>query len=112
MQTLRKIRDARDARLCLDAAATSSQSRVEWARAQGIDPRSLNAWRINLGVHRAPSQPASAPGLRLVERVAPAAPPPSPRLLCTIRQHDPAVDLPADLADHDLDRVLRAVRGC
>ena len=43
-----------------------------------IDGRSLNAWRINLGVHRAPSQPASAPGLRLVERVAPAAPPPSP----------------------------------
>ena len=108
----RKLKGAAEARSALAAVEASGLSRAAWAHAHGIDARSLNAWRINLGVHRAPSQPASAPGLRLVERVAPAAPPPSPRLLCTIRQHDPAVDLPADLADHDLDRVLRAVRGC
>jgi len=44
----RKIRDADDARSCLDAAARSRLPRAEWARRNGVDARSLNAWRLAL----------------------------------------------------------------
>jgi hypothetical protein len=42
----RKIEDEREARACLKAAKGENLGR--WARAHGIDGRSLNAWRINL----------------------------------------------------------------
>lgn len=44
----RKVRDAREAETCLAAAASSGLSRVRWAQANGVDARSLNAWRLNL----------------------------------------------------------------
>ena len=44
----RKVRNARDAQACLEAAAASGQDRRAWAAANGVNPRSLNAWRINL----------------------------------------------------------------
>jgi hypothetical protein len=44
----RKIRTADDARACLAAAQASGLPRAAWARAHGIDARSLNAWRLNL----------------------------------------------------------------
>ena len=44
----RKIRDVADAHACLNAAAASGLPRAVWARANGIDARSLNAWRITL----------------------------------------------------------------
>ena len=45
----RKIRDERDARRCLAAAKTARvKSLGQWARAQGIDGRSLAAWAKNL----------------------------------------------------------------
>ena len=42
----RKIEDEHEARVCLKAAKGENLGR--WARAHGIDGRSLNAWRINL----------------------------------------------------------------
>ena len=42
----RKIEDEREARACLKVAKGENLGR--WARAHGIDGRSLNAWRINL----------------------------------------------------------------
>jgi hypothetical protein len=45
----RKVRDAREAETCLAAAAASGLSRARWAEANGVDARSLNAWRLNLG---------------------------------------------------------------
>lgn len=45
---LRKVRDIEDARLLLDAAGRSGEGRAAWARRNGVDPRSLNAWRLNL----------------------------------------------------------------
>jgi hypothetical protein len=45
----RKIRDREDAQACLKAArAARGQSKAQWARQQGIDGRSLEAWRRNL----------------------------------------------------------------
>ena len=42
----RKIRDAADAADCLAAAAALGQAPTPWARANGVDARSLNAWRV------------------------------------------------------------------
>ena len=64
----RKIRDADEALRALDAIARSGADRVAWARANNIDARSLNAWRVNL------SRGRSASPLRLVELVAGAPP--------------------------------------
>jgi hypothetical protein len=45
----RKIEDEKEARRCLTAATHSGATMRDWARAQGIDGRSLRAWAINLG---------------------------------------------------------------
>ena len=48
MASARKIEDETEARRCLRAARLAGLSAGEWARARGIDGRSLNAWRMNL----------------------------------------------------------------
>jgi hypothetical protein len=60
----RKVRDARDAEACLAAAAASGRARARWAQDNGVDARSLNAWRLNLKRDR----PSSA--MQVVELVA------------------------------------------
>jgi hypothetical protein len=64
----RKIRDAEDARACLSAVASSGLRRAQWARAHGVDGRSLNAWRLNLAERVVGAAPAER-ALRLVELV-------------------------------------------
>ena len=41
---VRKIRDARDARAGLEAVSQSGLSRGAWAKANGVDGRSLYSW--------------------------------------------------------------------
>jgi hypothetical protein len=48
MSKVRKVRDAEEANMLLAAASQSGLGRAEWARANGVNPRSLNAWRVNL----------------------------------------------------------------
>lgn len=48
MSQQRKITDEREARQCLAAARVAGEKPGQWARANGIDGRSLNAWRMNL----------------------------------------------------------------
>lgn len=63
---LRKVRNDEDARICLEAAAASGLPRADWARRNGVDARSLNAWRVNLERERprlvelVPNRPATA----------------------------------------------------
>lgn len=45
----RRVEDEREARRLVAAAKRSGVSRGEWARARGIDGRSLRAWEMNLG---------------------------------------------------------------
>jgi hypothetical protein len=54
MTERRKITDEREARRCLAAVAKAGNRVGAWARANGIDGRSLNAWRINLAKRAAP----------------------------------------------------------
>lgn len=64
----RKIEDEKDARSCLEAAARSRMALRDWARAQGIDGRSLRAWAINLGRRGAGGGPREPPPARAVAR--------------------------------------------
>jgi hypothetical protein len=79
----RRIFNEQEARRFLAAARAARADLGEWARARGIDGRSLNAWRVNLqrrGVPRArlakpklvelvPAQPAVSIGARYVLHV-------------------------------------------
>ena len=52
----RKVFNEQDARRCLTAVKASHGELGAWARAHGVDGRSLNLWRVNLerrGVLRA-----------------------------------------------------------
>jgi transposase-like protein len=103
----RKVRDARDARACLAAAAKSGMARPAWAAAHGVDPRSLNAWRINLG--RAARSTAPSP-VSLVEYVPTALPAESARyrVLCGAL----AVEVDAAFDAEVLRRLLAVVASC
>ena len=100
----RKIRDVADAHACLNAAAASGLPRAVWARANGIDARSLNAWRITLD-RKAP-HPASS---RLIELV-PLSPPRASTYV--VRCGPLAVELDDDFDDHVLRRLLAVVVSC
>src|SRR5688572_33026895 len=88
MVRLRKVGGEREARAWLSAAQASGQSLGEWARARGIDGRSLNVWRVNLarrsasppsGASLVPSRPSLRRPSRLVELVPSAASKSAPR---------------------------------
>ena len=66
----RRIKNEADARVCLAAERAAGGDACGWARARGVDGRSLNAWRLNLGRRR--SRPKTRPAL--VELVAAPAP--------------------------------------
>lgn len=63
----RKIQDEQDALRCLAGARSTTGGLGAWARAHGIDGRSLNTWRVNLERRGVLPQPAVRP--RLVELV-------------------------------------------
>jgi transposase-like protein len=75
MRSTRKIDDEEDARRCLAAAGRSGLTPRDWARENGVDARSLNTWRINLGRRRAVGelQPAALTLVELVPRRATAS---------------------------------------
>jgi transposase-like protein len=105
---LRKIRDADDAIACLNASTAAGEARATWARRHGIDPRSLNAWRLNLERGRGLG-PSPLP--HLVELV-PMAPvfeePPRYRVLCGPM----AVEVDERFDEQVLRRLLAVVASC
>ena len=105
----RKIRDGADARTSLAAAAESKVSRAEWARQQGIDGRSLNAWRLNLA--RREQEEMEPRPIRLVELV-PAAAPPCATARYLVRCGDLEVEVDGGFDDETLARLLRVVASC
>lgn len=100
----RKIRNAGDARDCLEAVQESGMARAVWARANGVDARSLNAWRLNLerGGREKPEE------LRVVELV------PEVRMSSVFRVAcGPfVVEVPPDFDQRALCRLLDAVASC
>lgn len=102
----RKIRDEADARSCLAAVRLAGGDRVGWARAQGVDARSLNAWRVAL--ERRGSRP-SAGSARLVELV-PTSPSHSGR--CVVDLGAVRIEFDDSCSTETLQRLVRALRAC
>jgi hypothetical protein len=106
----RKINDAADARACMRAMAARGVNRADWAREHGIDGRSLNAWRINLG-HRG-NPPESRPARpRVVELVATAAIESEP-VRFVVRCGALVVEVDPRFDEQALRRLLRVVASC
>jgi hypothetical protein len=107
----RKIRDAADARACLTAMkATRGASRGRWAREHGIDGRSLNAWRVNLGRRTAWS--ARQRPARLVELVATTSAATAAPARYVVRCGTLAIELDEHFDEATLLRLLRVVASC
>ena len=103
---MRKIVDERDARACLKAAKAAGLKAGAWARAHGIDGRSLNAWRVNLGL----GDGGGATRPRLVELVP--AREASTAARYAVRATDVTIELGDDFREETLVRIVRAVRSC
>ena len=103
---MRKIDDERQARAFLKAAKSAGVPLKTWARAHGIDGRSLNAWRINLGRARTRTSPKP----RLVELV-PSRDGERPASYI-VRIADVTVELGDDFREEALVRIVRALRAC
>ena len=93
---------------CLKAATAARASVREWARENGIDGRSLNAWRINLSRSRASEEAVSKP--RLVELVPTAPARAEARYVVRLAGAD--VELADDFREETLVRLVRALRAC
>jgi hypothetical protein len=75
----RKIEDEREAVRCLRKAERAGLSTGEWARANGIDGRSLRAWKMNIGRRGAPARSRKLrrkprPARHALVELVPAAP--------------------------------------
>jgi hypothetical protein len=114
----RKIEDESEARRCLSAARRSGLSAGEWARARGIDGRSLHAWQMNLerggGGRDQGRKPKAARAMRAVVELVPAAPVTSAagggRYVLGVG--GARVEFGDDVSVATLRRVLEALRSC
>ncbi len=102
----RKIEDEAEARLCIEAQSRSGLSAVAWARREGLDGRSLNAWRVNLARRGAVSPAAPAP--RLVELVAIG----QPAATYSVRCGRFVVEVGERFDEDTLLRLLHVVAAC
>ncbi len=102
----RKIRDERDARECLAAVDDSGVSCVEWSQRNGVDGRSLNAWRMNM--KRRAKCSKSTTTIRMLELVPAGQPSAEYRVRCGPF----VVEVDVCFDDQVLGRLLAVVAGC
>jgi hypothetical protein len=105
----RKIFNEQDARRCLAAAKATRGSAADWARAHGIDGRSLNAWRVNLSRRGVPRVRALAP--RLVELV-PATPPVSSSARYVLRVGAVELEVGDNFNEQSVRRLVGLLKSC
>jgi len=116
----RKIEDEREAVRCLRAAERTGLSAGEWARAHGVDGRSLHAWQMNIArrgtmvpVRRRKKAPkASSTTHALVELVPAAAPAVSVPGRYAVVVGGARLEFGDDASVATLRRVLEALRSC
>ncbi len=118
MEKRRKIASESEARRCLSAVERSGLSIKEWARARGIDGRSLHAWKMNLErcsppVGRSRSARATTPSglstMHLVELV-PTASAASSRYV--LRVGSASLEFDDAFTTDSLRRVVEVLRSC
>jgi hypothetical protein len=101
--SLRKVADREEAVQLLGEAEASGLARAVWARREGINPRSLNVWRVILA-----RKNRRSPALRLVELVPRPLTSPGVR----VRVGDLIVEVDATFDAATLGRVLAVVTAC
>lgn len=102
----RKIRDEADARKCLAGVERAGGDSVAWAREHGVDARSLNAWRVNLGRRGTKRR---GPPLSLVELVPPTQ---AATARYALEVGGVRVEFDDGFAPETLRRVVAALRPC
>jgi hypothetical protein len=116
----RKIEDEREALRCLRAAERKGVSAGEWARAHGVDGRSLHAWQMNIA-RRGTSAPLrrrkkfanAKPAARALVEIVPAAMPAVSGLgRYALVVGSARVEFGDDVVVATLRRVLEALRSC
>lgn len=120
MSVGRKIEDEREAVRCLRAAERQGVSAGEWARAHGVDGRSMHAWQMNLA-RRGTTSPSKR------QKASPKAPATAHALVELVPAAMPAtwgtgryalviggarVEFGDDASAATLRRVLEALRSC
>lgn len=112
----RKIQDENDAKDCIERMKASGLTLTAWARAEGVDGRSLHAWNVNLarggaGIRRKKASPAKrGRQMRLVELVPMTVPSLSGRYLVRLAQLELEVD--AQFDETTLRRLIGVLRSC
>lgn len=108
----RRIFSEKDARRCLAAATAAGSGLAVWARRQGIDGRSLNAWRVNL--ERRGGAPLRSAQSKLVELVAAPAPARVPPVHAPYVLHVGGVvlEIGATFDEQSLRRLVGLLKSC
>lgn len=106
----RRIFNEQDARRCLAAVKSSRADLATWARAHGVDGRSLNLWRVNLSRRGAPSLRAVKP-VQLVELV-PAVPRNVPRAPYVLRVGGVELEVGDQFDEQSLRRLVGLLKSC
>ena len=113
MTKLRKVQNEREARALLAKVKAAGVDLGAWARAHGIDGRSLHAWYRNLS-RRGRSAPSRgrprAAALRVVEIVGPPATSAGGRYV--VRVAGAEVELDDAFEEETLRRILTVLRSC
>ena len=119
MSQQRKITDELDARRCLAAARRAGGDVGAWAMANGVDGRSLNAWRMNLArrgstrarsAARSPTAEVANSRATLVELIP--APRPSTGGRYAVHVGIARVEVGDDFDQDTLRRIVEALRAC
>ena len=108
----RTIRDERDARTCLEAVQAAGLSRMEWARAHGIDGRSLYAWEKKLGQGQLKRRRGRGRLVELIPAMGSGSGSGNGQTRYLIRCGQLAVEVDAQFDEQTLTRLLRVVVGC
>ncbi len=107
----RKVFNEQDARRCLAAVAAWRGELGPWARAHGVDGRSLNLWRLNLKRRHLERPRAAAP--RLVELVvAPTPPVAVTRAAFLVRIGAVEVQVPERFDEAAFRRLVAVLKSC
>lgn len=107
----RLIEDEADARACLEAAGRAGGELTAWARANGIDGRSLRGWRLHFERRGEHEPKVGAQSASVVELV------PTATTLTTAARYaldfgDVRFEFDDSCTTSTLRRVLEALRAC
>jgi hypothetical protein len=106
----RRIFNEQDAQRCLTAVRSSRSELAVWARAHGVDGRSLNAWRVNLESRGVARRRAAAP--KLVELVPMATVSATRRLPYVLRVAGVELEVGDDFDEQSLRRLVGLLKSC